>query len=336
MSRHVTEQAMEWLQELREPQAQRHEAFVDWVRASPDHLRAFLEAMALNQTLAQVDWQQMEKVSAMLDQTAANVIHLPHALKAPQSVSTPAPPPRTRANQMTRWVAAFAAVAATAAVWWAATPHGQTYQTDIGEQRKVELADRSVVNLSSRSRIELRFSATAREVTLEGEASFRVGTDARRPFRVHSGNAVIQAVGTEFNVRRLPSGTTVFVIEGRVRVTAAETLELAAGEQAHIDRRGRVGKSDLSGLTAAAVGQRHRLVFRDNTLEDIAAEFNRWNRRQIHIQADAGAGQLYDGAFDADDPQSLIEFLRRMPGLTIEERGEKLLIRPAPTATPAR
>jgi len=95
-----------------------------------------------------------------------------------------------------------------------------TYATIIGEQRAVELEDGSIVHLNTRSRVQVRMADHTRDIRLlEGEAVFKVHHDASRPFRVYTDDAVVQAIGTQFNVYRRPEGTRVAVLEGRVRVT---------------------------------------------------------------------------------------------------------------------
>src|SRR5690606_33670485 len=79
--------------------------------------------------------------------------------------------------------------------------------------------------------------------------------DAERPFRVLAGPALVQAIGTQFNVRTSESGTTVSVVEGIVEVASrAEHSDraggavpnfgaperLIAGEQARLSAQGEV------------------------------------------------------------------------------------------------
>ena len=67
-----------------------------------------------------------------------------------------------------------------------------------------------MVHLNTRSRVEVNFTGAARDIRLlEGEALFTVARDPARPFTVYAGTNIIQAVGTQFNVLRRPSGTTV-------------------------------------------------------------------------------------------------------------------------------
>jgi len=107
---------------------------------------------------------------------------------------------------------------ATGAVWWQSTRY-PIYATDIGERRSMTLADGSTVDLNARSKLRIRFTNDERRVELlGGQALFQVAKDKNRPFIVASGDATVRAVGTQFDVHRKDSGTTVTVLEGRVAV----------------------------------------------------------------------------------------------------------------------
>jgi transmembrane sensor len=134
-----------------------------------------------------------------------------------------------------RWAAAVVALSL-ACVWlWGVygLAERNVLTTVIGEQRAVRLADRSVVHLNTDSRIEIRFTERNREVRLiQGEALFTVEHDASRPFRVIADGIQVEALGTQFNVRRRAADTIVSVVEGRVSVLAAESLEDPPGGRA--------------------------------------------------------------------------------------------------------
>jgi transmembrane sensor len=81
------------------------------------------------------------------------------------------------------------------------------------------LADGSTVDLNARSSIRVEFSNSERRIELlDGQALFQVAKDKERPFIVRSGDATVRAVGTQFDVYRKSSGTTITVLEGRVAV----------------------------------------------------------------------------------------------------------------------
>src|SRR5262249_13837131 len=99
------------------------------------------------------------------------------------------------------WAASFAVVAIAGILVSALLP--ERHATSVGEQRPFDLPDGSVVYLNTHSKIALHFSRHEREIRLlDGEALFKVARDTSRPFRVRTDDAVIQALGTEFNVRR--------------------------------------------------------------------------------------------------------------------------------------
>jgi transmembrane sensor len=50
-----------------------------------------------------------------------------------------------------------------------------------------------------------------------------------------------------------------------------------------------------------------RLVFREQTLERIVAEFNRYNSRQMRLEGGGVASRVFTGVFDADDADSLAQ-----------------------------
>jgi transmembrane sensor len=60
-----------------------------------------------------------------------------------------------------------------------------------------------------------------------------------------------------------------------------------------------------------------RLVFREQTLERIVAEFNRYNSRQMRLEGGGVASRVFTGVFDADDADSLAQVLARDPSLSV-------------------
>jgi transmembrane sensor len=105
-----------------------------------------------------------------------------------------------------------------------------TFSTDIGERRSLTLADGSMVDLNARSQLRVEFSKTERRVELlNGQALFQVAKDKARPFIVHCGDATVRAVGTQFDVYRKDSGTTITVLEGRVAVYSSARTDQAGG-----------------------------------------------------------------------------------------------------------
>lgn len=97
-------------------------------------------------------------------------------------------------------------------------------QTEVGQSRRVELPDGSTVELNTDSGLTANYSDAERAVTLKrGEAHFVVAANRSWPFRVYTGDHMIEAIGTAFRVF-LGEQTEVTVTEGQVRLVVLEAL----------------------------------------------------------------------------------------------------------------
>jgi transmembrane sensor len=211
-------------------------------------------------------------------------------------------------------------IACVSAVWLRYGPPGQdTYATTVGEIRRLVLPDGSVVELNTRSKIRIDFDARRRDVHLDrGEAFFTVARDAARPFRVSSHAAQIRAIGTRFSVYRQPSRTLVTVLEGIVAVQpetspAQGAIELTAGHQVSVeadpDHASAGARAVPVDAARATSWRQHRLIFDNQPLSAVVAEFNRYNRQQLVLEDAALAAEGISGVFDSDKPQALVLFL---------------------------
>jgi transmembrane sensor len=224
-----------------------------------------------------------------------------------------------------------------------------TLTTDVGEQRSYQLEDGSLVHLNTQSRVKVRYSESSRSIQLlAGEVLFDVAHDSARPFRVTAGPATIQAVGTQFNVYRGPEQVNVAVVEGRVQIEPSEPQDgagarfnpgqghraresakalLNAGEEAAVEGNGRVVKSTTADIPAAVAWRQHRLVFRSERLDHIAAQFNRYNRTKIEIEGEGLAAQRASGTFNANEPNAFIHFLQEDSSVDIARTVDSILVR---------
>ncbi len=338
----ITREAAEWFMELQTEGAACHRDFAQWLRRSPEHVAEFLAITGVSRRLDGVDPQHRIDIDQLLSGDGAQIVQL---LPPGQSQSPASHDTHTR-RSASYWklglAAACAAIGVLVMLRWSG-PGTEVYETKVGEQRAFKLPDGSLIHLNTQSRAQVHFSATAREIRLlDGEALFVVERDAQRPFQVLSGATTVVALGTQFNIYRLPGGnTTVSVVEGAVRVTSAHartneaepaaapagtnvSMRLDAGEQADI-ADGRLQKHMLSDVDSVTAWRQRRLVFRDKPLAEVVAEFNRYNAVQIEVGEDAGREPL-SGVFAADRPESLALFLEKDKSVQIERRGDRLII----------
>lgn len=208
------------------------------------------------------------------------------------------------------------------------------FATTVGEHRSVRLPDGSAVTLNTASMMRTAVDRGQRAVWLDrGEAYFDVAHDTNHPFVIHAGDRVVTVLGTRFSVRRDGRMVTVAVVEGRVRVEDAAGGErgraavITAGNVA-ISRGTSMLLTDRSParVEAALSWRRGMLTFDRTTLGEAAAEFNRYNRRQIQI-ADARTAQIrIGGTFEATDIDAFARLLRAGFGLTVRENADAITI----------
>jgi transmembrane sensor len=227
-------------------------------------------------------------------------------------------------------------------VQWYVRP---VYRTAVGEQRSVTLADGSIVVLNTHSELRVHLTPAERRIALiRGEAQFHVAKNPRRPFWVDTSDAAVRAVGTVFNVRDDPAGTQVVVLEGQVEMSAASimssagsahpdvvgdghyssptatpvSVSLQAGQRAAVTSHG-IQRDSGPTVEAAAGWTQRRLVFRDEPLVMVVAEFNRYRDRPLVVADPELAGLRISGVFDAGDPESLVSYLKSFERVDVDQ-----------------
>jgi len=339
----VTEQASSWWVLLNEGDATPtdHRTFGEWAARSPERVEAYLQAARLGLALRshRMRWPDtpVEDLIRAARTASSEVVSFPgtpvrRERETPDSILEPTHrvglPLRTWLRVAV--VGSVAVAVAMASLYF--YPRPLRLETAVGEQRSVLLADGSLVTLNTSSSVEVHMGKDRRTLRLlAGEALFKVAHDAARPFEVAAGDTTVRAVGTQFDVDRRCTSTTVTVVEGRVAVFAADVgsrnggagtkVPLEAGEQLTLVPRTHLHPVRADVATAIAWTQR-KLVFEHRQLGEVAKEFNRYNRQVIEIQSDELRTQEVTGVFRADDPGSFLIFLSRIPGVTVQQSAD--------------
>jgi transmembrane sensor len=337
IDRLLAQQASEWHQILEHANDSQRAEFVAWLKQSPLHVQEYLETVYTDQVLKHIDAERLEDIDTLIAQVASSIAPLTRVSAASGSE-------RYRPK---RWaiglgVAAVLALCALSLPFvyknFGAKPE---YATALGEQRTIQLSDSSIVTLNADSRIQLHLDQAHRDIDLlRGEVLFNVAHDPSRPFTVRTNTAIVEAVGTQFNVYERPNGTRVSVLEGRVRITplasgrgsavnaAPATKSLSAGQEAEVRPDGMIQLNAKADVMKTVAWRERRLIFDDAPLEDMVYEFNRYSRTtRLTIDGIPPGSRHYNGIFDAADPDSLAELLSREPDLIVERRDGEIVIR---------
>jgi transmembrane sensor len=199
-----------------------------------------------------------------------------------------------------------------------AVPAATRVSTAAGQRDTVALPDGSTVILAPASQLSVvAFTGAERTVELSGEAFFTVVRDPDRPFRVRSGPARTEVLGTAFAVRsRQPGSVIVAVREGVVSLAGSDTalaIRLGAGQ---------VGR--LVDTTPELLGSDSRiwLSWLDGVLEfdgarltDVAAELSRWFSAPVTLADSSLADRTVTGRFVTSSPDAALDALALTLGI---------------------
>lgn len=350
----IAAEAVDWFLQFRDRAAAGpdHRGFSEWLLRSPAHIEEYLHvscAWSLVDVAAEGDLQAAALVAAAkAHHEADNVVSLPSRFGRRW------PPAGSESGRVSSgrrwWAAALVASLVLGIALWVTFLSGQssmTFQTVVGEQSSFTLQDGSVVFLNTNSKVSVGWLPTERHIELvRGEARFKVAADANRPFTVATATAAVRVLGTVFNVRLEPLSTQVAVLEGQVEVTVARTTEpssdapvianrgsgtvqhpaierirLAAGERVAVTRRG-IETNAGPPIESVMAWTERRLVFRDQPLDAVIQEFNRYRTHPLVLDDPALAALRISGVFDLSDPESLIAYLGTYETVRVDRRSD--------------
>lgn len=145
------------------------------------------------------------------------------------------------------WAAAAVVllVASVSVGWWAYQANADlTYETAYGKIQEIRLADGSVVTLNANSSLTVADKLgndPVREVWLDGEAYFDIAKRTGAKFIVHTDEANVEVLGTEFNVNTRRQQTNVVLHEGKVQLstTNQSAVVMKPGDMAIVTPKSR-------------------------------------------------------------------------------------------------
>ena len=294
----VATRAVEWLLALQAEDATgaTRLAWQQWLKAHPDHARA---------------WQRIDAVNGRL-----RALSSPEASAVAHATLAPPRSPRRRDAVKTLALLLFAGGGA----WMVQerTPWREWVadeRTRVGERRTVTLADGTVVSLNTDSAFNVRFSGAERRVRLlAGEIMVITGKDGgtgARPFTVETAHGELQPLGTRFTVRLQPDASRVAVFEGAVAIRPRDGHGLArtlqAGEQARFTGTA-IGESERAN-DADTAWVDNMLVASGMRLDRFLAELGRHRPGLLHCDP-AIAGLRVSGTYPLAETDRVLDMLR--------------------------
>lgn len=354
----ILEEASMWFVAFRgeDPGANTRKEFHSWLKRSPEHIRAYLEIASIYADIPAPEGGRTSPELIDKARSSPDINVVPWTSRRSAVAGVQETRPGMRWQLASRVLAAAFVVALVSVSAWLYAERN-TYGTGIGEQRSITLSDGSIVELNARSKVRVAFHDRQRDLELlEGQALFRVAKNRNRPFVVHAGATSVRAVGTQFDVYRRSTGTTVTVLEGSVAVLSvpraserasgvvpkpaapddlsgsaslsapqivqrefargAGEILLVAGEQA-IVTPGHAQKARPANIESAIAWTRHELVFDGTPLSQVVEEFGRYSTHRLVLDSPDLANLRISGQYTSTSPQSLLRFLSLQEGVVV-------------------
>jgi transmembrane sensor len=284
-------------------------AFRAWLAASPTHAAAFEAVDRI--------WSD---VGGLTD--------LRPDLRGRRAYFAEGPAPRHTSRRALLAGVGFLAVAGGSVGFWRSAG-AKVYETEVGEQKHVALADGSQLFLDAQTRISVRFSETVRAVDMEfGRANFRVVPDYKRPFIVEAAERKIIATRCSFDVRCEDGQVQVVLIHGEADVKPAsapdakgETLRSGDRLVASVDME----KRDKPDMTKATAWQTGYEMFENEDLAQAVEEMNRYSTATILVDPSVAKLKV-SGVYRVGDNSAFARSLAKLLPIAVRENGETLIL----------
>lgn len=229
-----------------------------------------------------------------------------------------------------------------------------------GSTSRVELPDGSMVWLNAGSKLTYNkdFGKELREVTLSGEGYFDVTKMKDKPFIIHTSSINIKVLGTSFNVKAYPEDkyTETSLIHGSIEVTIknrpnndkiilspSEKLVVENGQQPLQKNRenninapvtpsiplvsvNKIRYSPVDSSLAETAWMANRLVFRDESFEELVVRMERRYGVEIEIESESLKDARLNGTFDTESVTQALEALTEMIPFRYERKGDRIFI----------
>jgi transmembrane sensor len=173
---------------------------------------------------------------------------------------------------------------------------------------------------------------------------------------VVAGDTEVVAIGTSFDVYRKTDATVVTVVTGKVAVyrnagmvpvvsigevapageatvspataaSAALPRPLTAGEQVKLAHAGAAAAIDRVDLAKALAWTQQQIMFDQERLAEVVAEFNRYGHKPLEVHGEALNELRITGIFNAYDTESFIGFLGRLDNVEVTTTERSIQVR---------
>lgn len=191
------------------------------------------------------------------------------------------------------------------------------YATGTGERRSFTLPDGSLMQLNTRSAVDLVFNNQQRMVRLK-QGELMIACNPQRSLLVETRDALLEGFEGRFVVRQDSDCTQVSVSHGRVAIHRPGQLQwIESGQNWRLDA---LGTHRLEQVAMDAMAWTEGLIVtRDMRLLDFLAQVSRYRHGYLGCSDDIADLRL-SGVFRLEDPEQLLQLLPRTLPVRLRQR----------------
>ena len=201
----------------------------------------------------------------------------------------------------------------------------KTINAPIGERVSKLLTDGTYLHLNAGSELTAKLQSNVRKVVLnKGQVFFDVAKDKKRPFIIDSGETNITVLGTSFDVQHNENKVVVTVYEGKVKVSAKDTVTLIPPQKAVVVD-GRITVFTDKSLEQLPLWRTGWIEAEKETLDSIVEQLQRYSNDKIKLESEL-SNTVISGRFNLDTPKQSLMLIADAYNLKLEKRQNILLL----------
>ncbi|MDP3469021.1 MAG: FecR domain-containing protein [Daejeonella sp.] len=216
-----------------------------------------------------------------------------------------------------------------------------TIQTPKGGKFQVRLPDGSRVWLNSASTLSYptTFAGNERKVQLKGEAYFEISPNKNIPFRVQSGNQMVEVLGTHFNINSYDDEDYVktTLLEGSVKVilnsnpnVVANTRLLKPGEQSLTKSTQSAIRIKSADTEKAVAWKNGYFKFKNTPIMEIMREIERWYDVELVYEGKMPNDEFTGFISNDVKISAVLKIMEESGGVKFTVKGKKLKVKSMP------
>ena len=200
-----------------------------------------------------------------------------------------------------------------------------------GERKSLLLSDGTsiIINSDSKVRYPKFFDGEFREVSLEGEAYFRVKEDKEKPFKISVGKASVLVTGTEFNIKLRRNRISIVVTSGSVTTYSSisrSSYNLGKGEMIEFTEKRGFSKPKYVNTEDFISWKNNRFVFENSRLEEVMEEIERFYNISVEYIDKRCVGKTLTGRFNSADLNKMLSIISLTLDIPVVYNGKKIII----------